>query len=50
MAAMGAGDRIIAAALGHVSLSAVRVYASLAGETARDAVAQAAAVLTARKP
>jgi integrase len=50
MAKMGAGDRIIAAALGHVSMSAVRVYAQLAGEVARDAVAQAAAVLTARRP
>jgi integrase len=50
MAAMGAGDRIIAAALGHVSLSAVRVYTHLAGELARDAVTEAAAALTARKP
>ena len=50
MAAMGTGDRIIAAALGHTSLSAVKVYTHLAGEIARDAVVQAAAALTARKP
>ena len=41
MAAIGAGDRIIAAAQGHVSMTRVRVYAQLAGEAAGDAIAQA---------
>src|SRR5262249_32277339 len=46
MAGRGAGDRIIAAALGHTSLSAVKVYTHLAGESARAAMTDAASVLT----
>jgi integrase len=49
MAAMGASTHVIAAALGHKSTSAVRVYVHLAGEVARTAVEGAAAALTARK-
>lgn len=50
MAAMGASTHVIAAALGHKSTSAVRVYVHLAGEVARTAIEEAAAALTARKP
>lgn len=49
MAAMGASTHVIAAALGHKSTSAVRIYVHLAGEIARSAVEGAAAALTARK-
>jgi integrase len=50
MAALGASTHVIAAALGHKSTSAVRIYVHLAGEVARNAVEGAAAALTARNP
>jgi integrase len=48
MAAMGASTHVIAAALGHQSTRAVRIYVHLAGEIARGAVDGAAAALTRR--
>ena len=48
MASQGASEYQIGAALGHRSLSAVRVYVHLSGETARTAVATAGAALTRR--
>ena len=49
MAAAGVGDRVLAAALGHTSLSAVKHYIHLAGEVARSAMSDAAAALPPRK-